>query len=286
MASMNADLQRSARFRSRAGSVSAEAALVAAMVVTLIPIAWLAWSSLKLAKDITALDGLATPTLANYGTLFSSAFPALIFNSLTVVLFTTILCVAVGSLAAYSLSRYRWPTYLTLAVLGAALLIQLVPPVAMVPAYYRLLTGLGLVDTTAGLVLVNTVFNLPFAVFLLKVYFDGIPNDLKDAALVDGCTGGGAFWRVMLPMAAPGVAAVTILVSILAWNDFLMALTLTLTPDAQTVTVGIANYMQDYSVQYGELTAAATVATVPLVILAALAHRYIVAGLTGGAIKE
>ncbi len=88
-------------------------------------------------------------------------------------------------------------------MLGAALLVQLVPPVTLVPAYYKLLTSLGLIDTVAGLVLVNTVFNLPFAVFLLKVYFDGIPNDLKDAARVDGCTGGGAFWRVMLPLAAP-----------------------------------------------------------------------------------
>ncbi len=103
---------------------------------------------------------------------------------------------------------------------------------------------------------------------------------------MDGCTGAMAFWRVMLPLAAPGVAAVTILVAVLTWNDFLMALSLTLTPNAQTVTVGIANFMQNFSVQFGELTAASAVATVPLVILAALAHRYIVAGLTGGALKE
>lgn len=108
----------------------------------------------------------------------------------------------------------------------------------------------------------------------------------RDAALVDGCTGAMAFWRVMLPLAAPGVAAVTILVAVLTWNDFLMALSLTLTPNAQTITVGVANFMQNFSVQFGELTAASAIATVPLVILAALAHRYIVAGLTGGALKE
>lgn len=173
-----------------------------------------------------------------------------------------------------------------MSVLGAALLVQLAPQAALVPAYYGLLGSLGLLDTITGLVLVNTVFNLPFAVFLLKVYFDAIPNDLRDAALVDGCTGAMAFWRVVLPLAAPGVAAVTILVAVLTWNDFLMALSLTLTPNAQTVTVGIANFMQNFSVQFGELTAASAVATVPLVILAALAHRYIVAGLTGGALKE
>jgi ABC-type glycerol-3-phosphate transport system permease component len=91
-----------------------------------------------------------------------------------------------------------------LSVLGAALLVQLAPQAALVPAYYGLLGSLGLLDTITGLVLVKTVFNLPFAVFLLKVYFDAIPNDLRDAALVDGCTGAMAFWRVMLPLAAPG----------------------------------------------------------------------------------
>lgn len=275
-----------ARLKRQTVSLSAELMLLAAVVLTLLPIGWLVWSSLKLAKDITNLDGIAVPTLANYGSLLGSRFPAMIANSLGVVIFTTVLCVAVGSLAAYSLSRFRWPMPVTVAVLGTALLVQLVPPAALVPSYYRLLSTLGMVDTIVGLVLVNTVFNLPFAVFLLKVYFDGVSNDLRDAALVDGCTGGGAFWRVMLPLAAPGVAAVTILVAVLSWNDFLMALSLTLTPESQTVTVGIANYMQDYSIQYGEMTASATVATVPLVVLAAVAHRYIVTGLTGGALKE
>jgi ABC-type glycerol-3-phosphate transport system permease component len=277
-----------ARLKGRATSFSVELALLVAVALTLLPILWLVWSSLKLDKDIANLDGIAAPTLANYESVLGSgsAFPGLIFNSLAVVVFTTILCVAVGSLAAYSLSRFRWPRSLTVALLGASLLVQLVPQAALVPAYYQLLSGLGLLDSIAGLVLVNTVFNLPFAVFLLKVYFDSVPNDLKDIALVDGCTGGGAFWRVMLPLAAPGVAAVTILVSVLTWNDFLMALSLTLTPNAQTVPVGIANFMQNFSVQFGDLTAAATIATVPLVILAAVAHRYIVAGLTGGALKE
>lgn len=276
---------RHARFKRRTASLSAETALAIAVVLALVPIGWLVWSSLKLTRDITSLDGLSRPSLVNYEALLDSSFPALISNSLAVVLFSTILCLAIGSLAAYSLSRFRWPLAVTATVLGLALLIQLVPPVALVPAYYELLGSLGLIDTIAGLVLVNTVFHLPFAVFLLKVYFDGIPNDLREAALVDGCSGGGAFWKVMLPLAAPGVAAVTILVAVLTWNDFLMSLSLTLTPDAQTMTVGIANYMQDYSVQYGELSAAATVATIPLVILAAVAHRYIVTGLTGGAIK-
>jgi ABC-type glycerol-3-phosphate transport system permease component len=262
--------------------------LLTAIVLTLIPIGWLFWNSLKYHRDIINLDNPTTFTLNNYTTLFSgsSKFPTLFLNSLGVVFFTTVLCLVIGSLAAYSLSKFRWPRSFTATILGASLFIQLVPPIALVPAYYVILNTFYLYNSVTGLILVNTVFNLPFAIFLLKVYFDSIPDDLKEAALVDGCKDAGVFWRVMLPLAAPGIGAVTILVGILAWNEFLMALSLTSTPDAQTITVGIGTYVQQYSVRYGEMTASAAVATIPIIILAALAHRYIVTGLTGGAVKE
>jgi ABC-type glycerol-3-phosphate transport system permease component len=268
--------------------VFTELGLLIAIILTLMPIGWLFWSSLKYHRDIINLDNPTTFTLNNYMTIFSgsSRFPTLFLNSLGVVFFTTLLCVLIGSLAAYSLSKFRWPRTFTATILGASLFIQLVPPIALVPAYYVILNTFYLYNSVTGLILVNTVFNLPFAIFLLKVYFDSIPDDLKEAALVDGCKDAGVFWRVMLPLAAPGIGAVTILVGILAWNEFLMALSLTSTPDAQTITVGIGTYVQQYSVRYGEMTAAAAVATIPIVILAALAHRYIVTGLTGGAVKE
>jgi ABC-type glycerol-3-phosphate transport system permease component len=268
--------------------VFTELGLLIAIILTLMPIGWLFWSSLKYHRDIINLDNPTTFTLNNYMTIFSgsSRFPTLFLNSLGVVFFTTALCVLIGSLAAYSLSKFRWPRTFTATILGASLFIQLVPPIALVPAYYVILNTFYLYNSVTGLILVNTVFNLPFAIFLLKVYFDSIPDDLKEAALVDGCKDAGVFWRVMLPLAAPGIGAVTILVGILAWNEFLMALSLTSTPDAQTITVGIGTYVQQYSVRYGEMTAAAAVATIPIVILAALAHRYIVTGLTGGAVKE
>ena len=268
--------------------VLTELGLLVAVILTLMPIGWLFWSSLKYHRDIINLDNPTAFTLNNYMTIFSgsSRFPTLFLNSLGVVFFTTVLCVLIGSLAAYSLSKFRWPRTFTATILGASLFIQLVPPIALVPAYYVILNTFYLYNSVTGLILVNTVFNLPFAIFLLKVYFDSIPDDLKEAALVDGCKDAGVFWRVMLPLAAPGIGAVTILVGILAWNEFLMALSLTSTPDAQTITVGIGTYVQQYSVRYGEMTAAAAVATIPIVILAALAHRYIVTGLTGGAVKE
>jgi multiple sugar transport system permease protein len=278
----------STSLKGRGRIVFTELGLLIAIILTLMPIGWLFWSSLKYHRDIINLDNPTTFTLNNYMTIFSgsSRFPTLFLNSLGVVFFTTVLCVVIGSLAAYSLSKFRWPRTFTATILGASLFIQLVPPIALVPAYYVILNTFYLYNSVTGLILVNTVFNLPFAIFLLKVYFDSIPDDLKEAALVDGCKDAGVFWRVMLPLAAPGIGAVTILVGILAWNEFLMALSLTSTPDAQTITVGIGTYVQQYSVRYGEMTAAAAVATIPIVILAALAHRYIVTGLTGGAVKE
>jgi ABC-type glycerol-3-phosphate transport system permease component len=278
----------STSLKGRGRIVFTELGLLIAIILTLMPIGWLFWSSLKYHRDIINLDNPTAFTLNNYMTIFSgsSRFPTLFLNSLGVVFFTTVLCVLIGSLAAYSLSKFRWPRTFTATILGASLFIQLVPPIALVPAYYVILNTFYLYNSVTGLILVNTVFNLPFAIFLLKVYFDSIPDDLKEAALVDGCKDAGVFWRVMLPLAAPGIGAVTILVGILAWNEFLMALSLTSTPDAQTITVGIGTYVQQYSVRYGEMTAAAAVATIPIVILAALAHRYIVTGLTGGAVKE
>lgn len=272
----------------KANTLLLELGLLVVIVLTLVPIVWLVVTSFKYTRDIISLSNWFTFTLYNYQSLFSgnSAFIRLFLNSLGLVCFTTILCITLGAFAAYSLSKFRWPRAFTLMVLGVALFIQLVPPVALVPTYYIIMNNFFLYDSVTALVLVNTVLNLPFAVFLLKVYFDSIPDELKEAALVDGCKDFGVFRRVMVPLAAPGIAAVTILVAILTWNEFLMALSLTATPNGQTITVGIARFVQEYSVRYGDMTAAATIATIPLIVLAIFAHRYIVTGLTGGAIKE
>lgn len=275
------------RARRPGRGISADAVLLLALVCTVAPIGWLVWNSFKLSRDIISLDRPGTFTLFNYSALLEagSEFTTLMVNSVVVVIFTMLLCVIIGSLAAYSLSKFRWPTYFSVLILGISLFIQLVPPVALVPAFYVILSNLTLYNSVTGLILVNTIFNIPFAIFLLKVYFDSIPTELRDAALVDGATSFQAFRKVMLPLAAPGVGAVALLVAILSWNEFLMALSLTATPAAQTIPVGIASFVQQYNIRYGDMSAAATIATVPIILLATIAHRYIVAGLTGGAVK-
>ncbi len=268
-------------------SPAVDSVLLIAMLVTLIPIALLFYNSFRYSRDIINPGRLSAPTLYNFRSLFSgfSDFPILFFNSLTIVFFTTILSLIVGLLAAYSLSKFSWPTAFWATLIGAVLFIQLVPPVALVPSFYVILNNFGLYDSKLGLILVNTVFNLPFAIFLLKVYFDSVSSELREAALVDGAGEAGVFLKVMLPLAAPGIAAVAILVAILTWNEFLMALSLTSTPNAQTITVGIATFIQPYQIRYGEMITASAIASIPIIVLAVVAHRYIVAGLTGGAIK-
>lgn len=275
------------RLRKNLSILGLELGLLVAIAITLLPIGWLLYNSLKYVRDITSLDNPWVFTLSNYQELFlgTSEFPRLLVNSLILVVFTSILCLVIGALTAYSLSKFRWPRAFTAIILVAALFIQFVPPIAMVPSFYTIINNLQLYNSVLSLILVNTVFNLPFAVFLLKVYFDSIPDELKDAALVDGAKEAGVFWRVMLPLAAPGIGAVTILVAILTWNEFLMALSLTSTPSAQTVTVGIGSFVQQNAILYGNMVAAAAVATIPLLILVSVAHRYIVSGLTSGAIK-
>lgn len=269
-------------------SLGAELLLLVGMLFTLAPIVYLLWNSLRYTRDLLSGENLDQLTLHNFDTLFSSSglgYGTLLVNSIAVVTGTVILCVTIGALGAYSLSKFRWPRGVTIAVLGASLFLQLVPPVALVPAFYVILTELSLFNTVTGLILVNTAFNLPFALFLLKVYFDSVPDDLRDAALLDGASDAVAFRRVVLPLAAPGVAAVAILVAILTWNEFLMALSLTSSPAAQTLPVGISTFIGDFAIQYGNLSAAAVVATVPMILFAALAHRRIVSGLTAGAVK-
>ncbi len=265
----------------------AELLLLLWLVLTLAPILYLVWNSLRYTRDLLSGDNPGSLTLHNFDTLLSSGtdFGTLMINSVAVVVGTVLLCVTIGALGAYSLSKYRWPTWVTAAALGGSLFLQLVPPVALVPAFYVILTELSLFNTTTGLILVNTAFNLPFALFLLKVYFDSVPDDLREAALLDGASDATAFRRVVLPLAAPGVAAVAILVGILTWNEFLMALSLTSSPDAQTVPVGISTFIGDFAIQYGNLSAAAVIATIPMILFAAFAHRRIVSGLTAGAVK-
>jgi ABC-type glycerol-3-phosphate transport system permease component len=222
--------------------------------------------------------------LDHYRALFSERdFWVPIRNSLIVAGTTTIFCVAAGALAAYALARlhFRGKT----AILSFILAVTMFPQISIVSPLYLMLRALRLIDTYPGLILPYMTFAMPLTVWLLVGFFRQLPHDLEEAALVDGATRWQAFTRIILPLSAPGLATTAILTFIYCWNEFLFALSFTLGPERQTVPVAIALFRGQYQVPWGQILAAAVVATLPVAIMVLLFQRRIVQGLTAGAVK-
>jgi multiple sugar transport system permease protein len=255
----------------------------------LFPFFWLIMTSLK--KGDQALN---SPDLfqgpfgtQNYEAVFEQDFLLNLRNSLAIAGMTTILCVLVGSFAAYALARL--PLKRKILLLSAVLAVSLFPPVALVPPLYELWRTLGLLNTWEGLYIPYTSFTLPLTIFILTTFFASIPKDLEEAARVDGASPFKAFYRVIFPLAAPGVFAAAIIIFVSAWNEFLLASTFApRNPEiAQTVPVAIAAFTGAVQFQrpIGTITAACVVVTIPMIIVALVFQKRIVAGLTAGSVK-
>lgn len=264
---------------------SAGGALVIAYALA--PVAWIVALSLKPAADLG--DGRLLParvTLDQYRAIFADRhFAAALVNSLGVASLATALSVALAAAAAYAIVRLTFPG--RGALLAAALAVAMFPPVAIIGPLFNLWRVLGLYDTWPGLLLPYMTFALPLAIWTLTAFFRQIPWELEKAARVDGATRLQAFYRVIAPLAAPGVFASAVLVFIFAWNDFLFAVSLTSTDAARTVPAVIAFFTgsSQFERPTGAIAAASVVVTAPIVVLVALFQKRIVAGLTAGAVK-
>lgn len=226
----------------------------------------------------------AEPVLDHYRALWNERdFWLPIRNSLVVAGATTLLCVSVGALAAYALARLRFRG--KTAILSFILAVTMFPQISIVSPLYLLLRTLRLINTWPGLVLPYLTFAMPLAVWLLTSFFRQLPADLEEAALVDGASRWQTLTRVILPLAAPGLATTAILTFLYCWNEFLFALSFTLGPERQTVPVAIALFRGRYQVPWGQILAAAVVATAPVAALVLAFQRRIVQGLTAGAVK-
>ena len=262
------------------------AALAVLLAAGAFPLYWMIVASVT---PEAALFGALTlwprdVTLEHYRALFGERdFWVPIRNSLIVAGSTTILCVTVGALAAYALARLRFQWKRT--ILAFILAVTTFPQIAIVSPLYMLLRSLGLIDTYPGLVLPYVTFAMPLAIWLLVGFFRQMPDDLEDAARVDGATRWQGFVRIIIPLSAPALAATAILVFLYCWNEFLFALSFTLGPDRQTVPVAIALFRGQYQVPWGEILAAAVVATIPVALIVLAFQRRIVQGLTAGAVK-
>lgn len=265
----------------------AELVLIAAIAATTVPILWMVALSFQPLKNIIGANIVAGFSLSNYTDLLSPGNPLLaqLGNSLVIVVGTVLLCLAFGSLAGYALSQLVIPRAVLLPLLALTAFIPLIPPMVLVPGLYATMSSFGLIGGTLGLVILNTVFQLPFAALLMKVYFDGLPATLREAALIDGASEATAFRSVMLPLVKPGLASVGTFTGIMAWNEFLFGLTMTSGGVTAPLTVGIASLVQPFEVAWGQMAAAGTLAAIPIIIITIIANRYIVAGLTAGAVK-
>lgn len=225
------------------------------------------------------LDHLRTVLVSD-----SIRFPAYLANSLIVAALCSVISVAIASLAAYAFTRLPMPGKTTL--LMAILAVSMFPPVSLVGHVFRALSAIGWVNTHQALILPYVAWTLPLSLWVLVSYFSQIPRDLDHAALIDGCSRLQVLLRVVLPVAAPGILSAALLAFVFAFNEFLFALVLTIDHAARTVPVGIAMFEGLHGeVPWGETMAAATVTTVPVVLLAFFFQRHIIQGLTRGAVK-
>lgn len=259
-------------------------AVIAAITFTAGPFLWQLLTSLRPEAELTSLGLPRALSLASYAGAFQGRpLARVILNSLLVAGTTTLACLALGALAAFALAKLDFPG--KRLFLGLALAISMFPPIATVSPLYLVIRALGLRDHLAGLVLPYTTFALPLTLWVLTAYFRDIPDELYRAARVDGCTPFQAFRRVLLPLAAPGLGTTAILVFIFAYNELLYALTFTSSPASRTIPVAITLFAGEHLEPWGEIAAASTVTTLPLVIVTLLFQRRIVAGLTAGAVK-
>jgi multiple sugar transport system permease protein len=262
-------------------------AVAAIVVFCLFPFYWLVNTSLKTGADLSKASLLPpSPTLSNFESIFrDSNFTSALRNSAIVSLVTTVMALIVGSFCAYALARLK--LRFKFAILAIILSITTFPQITIAAPIFKLWRDIGLFNTIPGLVIPYLTFALPLAIYILTSFFREIPRDLEEAALVDGATNFEAFRKVVVPLAAPGLATAGILTFIAAWNEFLLAITLTANSDARTVPAAIAFFTG--SVQFeqplGTISAASVTISVPLIIAVLLFQKRIVAGLTAGAVK-
>ncbi|NPV54232.1 MAG: carbohydrate ABC transporter permease [Firmicutes bacterium] len=254
---------------------------------TIFPFFWIVITSFKLTKDIMTNEIFSKPTLKNYLVIFAprSPFPRYLLNSFVTAVVSTLLSIFTGVLASYSLSRFRYAIRVDTYILAFLLFTRMIFPVALAIPFYALMQMLGLYDTVLALILVNTAVNVPFAIWMLKAFFDEFPENIEDAAKVDGCSTLGVLVKIALPLIKPGIAAAAIFVFMLSWNDYLFAATLTTSPRAMTLPIGLANFIQENIVQWGPMSAGAALFTVPIFLFASLVQEHLIKGFSLGSFK-
>jgi multiple sugar transport system permease protein len=259
-----------------------------AILAALFPFWWMLVTSFKRPVDIFSGVSLVPqqPTGDNYNRLFSNYHMGqFLINSLIVVAVAVGISLVLGTLAAYALARFRLRFRLNESALVAALLVRTLPPILLVIPLYVTLSKYGLLNTRLGLIIIYGGLNTSFVIWMMQSFFEEIPRDIEEAAMVDGDSRLRALRKVVLPLAGPGIAATAIFSVITTYNDFLLALTVTSTPDAQTVPVGVSTLIGKIQIEWGPMAAAGVIGALPIMLFAIVVQRHFVRGLTMGAVK-
>lgn len=259
-------------------------AAVVALIVFLFPIYWLFGMSLKTAEEIFAYPPVWWPSAVrfeNYLVLFRDGDAKTIGNSLVIATISTVLAMFFGTLCAYSIARFRTGgDNFAMWVLSNRML----PPIVIVFPVFLLYVKLGWVDTYVGLIILYTAFNLPYVIWMMRGYIQDIPLELEESALVDGCTRWGVFRKVVLPMARSGIFATAVFTFVFAWNEFLFALVLARS-EVTTFPVQVTHYLGGQSNFYSKIAAMSVLGTLPIFIAVAMLQRFLVRGISLGAVK-
>jgi multiple sugar transport system permease protein len=263
--------------------------LVALAAFALAPFAWVFLTSLKTRGELYATPLRYLPralTAANYVEAWTSRltpFSRFFANSLWVSSVTMVATTAISILAGYALARFRFAG--RRLILLVFLATQMFPAVLLVAPLLSQWHALGLIDTYQALIYSNFSFTVPFTVWMLVGYFDSIPRDLEESALIDGCGRFAALWRVVLPLAAPGIAATAIFAFVTSWSELLFAITFTTRTEMRTLSAGLLFMVGQYEIQWGQLSAGVIISTVPVAILFTYLQRHLIRGLAAGALK-
>jgi multiple sugar transport system permease protein len=254
------------------------------VVIFVFPVYWLFIISFKTPEEIFAFPPVWYPKsiqFANYGVLFKDGDAKTVWNSLVLATVSTFIAMILGTIAAYSLVRFKTGgENLAVWIISQ----RMMPPVAIVFPVFLLYVFFGWVDTFFGLILLYTAFNLPYVIWMMRGYIEDIPLELEESALVDGCTRWEVLWKVVMPMARSGLFATAVFTFVFAWNEFLFALVLTRT-EVVTYTVQVTHYFGGQSNFWAKIAAMSVLGTIPVFIAVATMQRYLVRGISMGAVK-
>lgn len=259
-------------------------ALVALIVgLFLFPFVWMVVSSLKHQIDITRIPPIwfFKPTLMHYREVFAQHnFARYMWNSGVIAVGSTVFSLILGLPAAYAIARFKQDR-IALVILVA----RIVPGITFLIPWFMIFSRLRMVDTYTSLILAHMLVGLPFIIWVMTPFFESLPLELEEAAMIDGATRQAAFFRVLLPLTGPGVLTSSILSFIYSWNNFMFAVVLT-GARTKTLPVAVFNFMAYSEINWGGLMAASSIITLPVIVMALLSQRYIIQGLTAGALKE